>query len=65
MPNWGQAVEEVSPDLASIFRPSVQPYLISWLAYNPVEELSKLEIPIFIAGGTTDLQVPIQDAERL
>lgn len=27
--------------------------------------LGKLEIPVLIAGGTTDLQVPIQDAEWL
>lgn len=61
----GRTVEQISPELASIFRPSVQPYLISWLAYNPQTELAKLDMPILIVGGTSDLQVPITDAELL
>lgn len=61
----GQTVAAVSPELASMFRPSVQPYLISWLAYEPQEELAKLDIPVLIIGGTTDLQVPVQDAKLL
>ena len=63
--NKGQTVAQVSPELASIFRPSVQPYLISWLAYDPQAELAKLEMPVLIVGGTTDLQVPVRDAELL
>lgn len=61
----GQTVEQVSPELASIFHPLVQPYLISWLAYDPQTELAKLELPVLIVGGTTDLQVPVGDAELL
>ncbi|QHJ72272.1 hypothetical protein [Planococcus halotolerans] len=25
----------ITPELQSVFRPSVQPYMISWLAYDP------------------------------
>lgn len=31
----GEHVAAVSPELQSLFRPSVQPYMIPWLAYNP------------------------------
>lgn len=61
----GQTVAQVSPELASIFRPSVQPYLISWMTYDPQAEMAKLEMPVLVAGGTTDLQVPVRDAELL
>ncbi len=61
----GKTVEEVSPMLASLFRPSVQPYLISWFAYNPQEEIQALEIPVLILQGTTDIQVAVSEAEFL
>lgn len=60
-----QTVEKVSPELASLFRPSVQPYLISWFQYNPTEEIVKLTIPILLIQGSTDLQIPAADAEAL
>lgn len=60
-----RTVDQISPELASVFRPSVQPYLISWLAYNPQDELAKLDMPVLIVGGTTDLQVSLNDAELL
>ncbi|MFD1030189.1 alpha/beta hydrolase [Metaplanococcus flavidus] len=61
----GDQVATVSPELQSIFRPSVQPYMISWLAYDPQEEVAALEIPVLIIGGTADSQVPVSDAESL
>lgn len=60
-----EQVATVSPELQSLFRPSVQPYMISWLAYDPQEEVAALEIPVLIIGGTADSQVPAADAERL
>lgn len=53
----GETVEEVRPQLQSVFRPSVQPYLHSWFAYTPTEEIKKLNMPMLIVQGTTDLQV--------
>lgn len=61
----GQLVEEVTPMLYALFRPSIQPYLISWFAIDPQEEIKKLNIPILILQGTTDIQVGIAEAELL
>ena len=52
-------------NLAGLFRPSVQPYLISWMKYDPAKELSALEAPTLIVQGTTDIQVSVQDAQLL
>lgn len=54
-----------SPYLESIFRPSVQPYIKSWMAFNPSEEIAKLDIPVLIVNGSFDLQVDVMDAELL
>lgn len=61
----GDTVGKVSPLLNSLFRPSVQPYLISWMKYNPSQEIAKLSIPVMIVQGSTDLQVTMEDAEAL
>lgn len=61
----GKPVANVSPLLYGLFRPSVQPYMISWLKYNPAEQLTQLTIPILIIQGTTDIQVQVKDAELL
>ena len=54
-----------NPLLQSIFRPSVQPFIASWMKYNPKEELSGLDIPVLIINGTNDLQVGPAEAEKL
>lgn len=61
----GKTVEDVPQMLYSLFRPSVQPYLISWFKYDPQKEIAKLNIPILIVQGTTDVQVGVSDAENL
>lgn len=61
----GQPVEEVPPSLVYLFRPSVQPYLISWMKYDPAEEIQAVTAPVLILQGTTDIQVKVQDAELL
>jgi pimeloyl-ACP methyl ester carboxylesterase len=61
----GQTVPSPDPELLMIFRPSVQPYLISWYKYDPAAEIAKLTIPVLIVQGTTDLQVSTTDANRL
>jgi len=48
-----------------LFRPSIQPYMISWLKYDPAVELKKLKIPVLIIQGTTDIQVSVVDAKLL
>ena len=37
----GNTVDEFNPMLISIFNKSVQPFLISWLKYNPQDEITK------------------------
>ncbi|MEL6975712.1 MAG: alpha/beta fold hydrolase [Bacteroidota bacterium] len=61
----GETVEKVPTALLSIFRSSVQPYMISWIKYDPKMEISKLEIPILIVHGTTDIQLEVSEAELL
>ncbi len=61
----GNTVDEVSTDLMVLFRPSVQPYLISWLKYDPAVEFAKLSMPLQVVQGTTDIQVKVLDAELL
>jgi len=58
----GWLVNSVHPMLFSLFRPSVQPYLISWFRYDPVLEMRKLSIPVLVIQGTTDIQVDVEDA---
>jgi pimeloyl-ACP methyl ester carboxylesterase len=62
----GKTVSDVPTELASLFRPSVQPYLISWMKYDPATELARLDVPsVLVAQGTTDIQVSMTDAQRL
>jgi hypothetical protein len=61
----GNTVEDVPQMLFSLFRPSVQPYMISWFNYDPQIEIAKLQKPILIVQGTTDIQVSAEDARRL
>ncbi len=61
----GKTVDNVNPMLNALFRPSVQPYLISWFKYDPAEEIAKLDCPVLILQGTTDIQVQVEDAEHL
>ena len=61
----GHTVEPTPPALAALFRPSVQPYLISWFKYDPAREIAKLRMPVLILQGTTDVQVSVKDAQAL
>lgn len=61
----GDTLENVPPIFYALFRPSIQPYMKSWMKYNPQNEIQKLKMPILIINGTTDLQVKVIDAELL
>lgn len=61
----GKTVSNVNPNLVSLYRPSVQPYMISWIKYDPTKEIGKLKIPVLIIQGTTDLQVTVDDSKSL
>ena len=61
----GRQVHDIPGPLASLFRPSVQPYLVSWFRYTPRVEIAALAVPCLIVQGTTDLQVSPADAAEL
>jgi len=61
----GKTVALVPSELQPLFRPSIQPYMISWLRYDPAKEISKLRIPLLVVQGTTDIQASLGDAKRL
>ncbi len=61
----GDTIGQVNPMLNALFRPSVQPYMISWMKHNPAVELRKLKIPVLILQGEMDLQVPVGHAQLL
>ncbi|MDE1147852.1 MAG: alpha/beta fold hydrolase [Azospirillaceae bacterium] len=61
----GQTVGDVPKELSSLFRPSLQPYLISELRHDPAAELAQTTQPALVIQGTNDLQVDMADAVRL
>jgi uncharacterized protein len=60
----GETVKDVPP-ADPLFRPSVQPYIISWFKYDPAVEIGKLKVPALVIQGTTDIQARAEDAKLL
>jgi pimeloyl-ACP methyl ester carboxylesterase len=56
---------DVPASLMALFRPSVQPYLISWFQYDPRVEIAKVKAPVVIVQGSHDLQVAVEDGRAL
>ncbi|MFZ6663792.1 alpha/beta hydrolase [Peijinzhouia sedimentorum] len=61
----GEMEEEVPQFLFSLFRPSVQPYLITLFKYDPAVEIAKLDMPVLIVQGGMDVQVDDPNGEVL
>jgi len=63
----GKEVDQkmVPPALLSVFRESIQPYMISWIKYSPQKEIAKLKCPVLILQGSCDVQVSVEDAKLL
>ncbi len=63
----GQPVpqEEIPPQLQLLFRPTIQPYMSSWMQYDPRKVIREVQQPVLILNGDNDLQVSVQDAEAL
>jgi pimeloyl-ACP methyl ester carboxylesterase len=61
----GDTIGEVPLIFYPLFRPSIQQYMISWFKYDPQKEIKKLDIPVLILQGTTDIQVKEIDANQL
>jgi len=60
-----QQTPSIDPALDHIFRPSVQPYLISILDIDPARALARLTIPTLLVSGGHDLQVGAVDYTTL
>ena len=61
----GFIVTSVPKSMYTLFRPAIQPYLISWFKYNSCIEIAKLKIPVAILQGNKDIQVSDDDASAL
>lgn len=61
----GTTTDSTPPILAAVFRPSVQPYLISLFRYSGQAEIARLTIPCLIVQGSHDLQVAPSEADLL
>lgn len=61
----GRTVTDVPPALHVLYRPSVQPYLVSWFRIVPTDAIAKLSVPCLIVQGDTDIQVSTAQAAAL
>ena len=61
----GEAVADGPDALAGLFRPAVQPYLVSWMLRDPAAELARVGCPTLVVQGTADLQTTVTDARLL
>jgi uncharacterized protein len=61
----GERILKVSAELAPLFRPSVQPYLMSLMPIDPVDALAAVPAPVMIVSGGHDIQIGVADAEAL
>jgi|TARA_B110000967_G_C18862615_1_gene550843 pimeloyl-ACP methyl ester carboxylesterase len=58
-------VEDVNPNLLSIFAKPNQSFWNSWMQLDPVKEIKKVKIPVLIINGDKDIQVKIENANAL
>lgn len=61
----GKTAESPPQELLSLFRPSVQPYLMSMFDQTPSDALALVSAPTLIIQGTTDIQISLEDAHQL
>jgi alpha-beta hydrolase superfamily lysophospholipase len=61
----GQRVADISPPLMPLFRPSVQPFLISAGRHDPAAMLAQLTTPVLVVHAGRDLQIAAEDFAAL
>jgi alpha-beta hydrolase superfamily lysophospholipase len=61
----GLTTQDVPEELVLLFRPSVQPYLVSWFRHDPAQVLGQLQLPVLLLQGSQDAQVGVAHAQRL
>ncbi len=61
----GQPVRQPPTVLISLMGPSIQPYVMSWMKYDPSVEIKRFRGPVLLVNGGRDIQVGVTEAERL
>ena len=61
----GRTTDAVPPELHALYRPSVQPYLVSWLRRRPLDAVVALQVPLLVVQGAADAQVDVEDGRLL
>lgn len=61
----GNTVNDIPQFLYGLFRPSVQPYLISCMRYDPARCAADLGCPLLIIQGDKDIQVTTDNGKAL
>lgn len=57
--------DRIPKELLSLFHPTVQPFIRSYLTTDPAELMAEVDVPALIISGGRDIQVTIDNAERL
>jgi alpha-beta hydrolase superfamily lysophospholipase len=60
-----QPAEDVPDALFLLFRPTVQPYLMSWFRHDPPAVLARLQVPVMLVHGSADPQLGVEHARAL
>jgi pimeloyl-ACP methyl ester carboxylesterase len=61
----GKLTTIVDPTIYYIARPSIQNFLMSWCRLVPLRGIKAIKVPVLLIQGTTDLTVPVIEAEKL
>jgi pimeloyl-ACP methyl ester carboxylesterase len=61
----GKTTANVDPALYYIAAPSKQHFLMSWCALVPQRGMKRMKMPAMIINGSTDLQMTVDNAEKL
>jgi pimeloyl-ACP methyl ester carboxylesterase len=61
----GKTTDNVDPALYNIARPSLQHFLMSWCRIIPAKGIKRIKEPVLIIHGSTDLQMAVDNAEKL
>jgi pimeloyl-ACP methyl ester carboxylesterase len=57
--------KDIPSKILVLFHPKLQPYLISEFKQDPAAIAAKLDVPMLVISGTTDVQVTLEDGKRL
>lgn len=61
----GKTTRDYPQALDSFFDIEIQPFMSSWIKYDPRKIIQGLKLPKIIINGTKDLQVTVEESENL